>query len=176
MADVPLSSLLSSAATQYGLDPNLLLRQARQESGLHQGAVSPAGAIGVMQLMPATAKGLGVDPNDVGQNIQGGAHYLRQMLDRYNGDYNLALAAYNAGPGRVEAYLKNGTALPSETQKYVAAIMGGNVPAAAAGGSVPLASLPATQPDMPNVNPLAARLALSDIGRRLQQAQQSFYS
>jgi len=173
MDQVPLSSLLSSAATQYGLDPNLLLRQARQESGLNQGAVSPAGAIGVMQIMPATAKGLGVDPNDVGQNIQGGAHYLRQMLDRYNGDYNLALAAYNAGPGRVDAYLKNGAALPSETQKYVAAIMGGNMPAV--GGAVPLSSLPTAAPGGGDgINPMAARLALTDIGRRLQQAQQAF--
>lgn len=118
-------SLVSSAASQYNLDPNLFLRQANQESGFNQRSTSSAGAIGVMQLMPGTARQLGVDPYDVGQNIQGGAQYMRQMLDRYNGDYSLALAAYNAGPGRVDAYVRNGTPLPAETQHYVATIMGG---------------------------------------------------
>src|SRR5579863_4917254 len=103
------------AANAYGLDPDLLLRQAHQESGLNQGATSKAGARGVMQLMPETAKSLGVNPDDATENIYGGAKYMRAMLDRYNGDYSLALAAYNAGPGRVDAYLKSGKALPGET-------------------------------------------------------------
>lgn len=172
MNQVPLSSLIA-AANQYGLDPNLFIRQARQESGLNQGAVSPAGAIGVMQLMPATAQSLGVNPNDATQNIQGGAQYMAQMLKRYNGNYPLALEAYNAGPGRVDAYLNKGAPLPAETQKYVAAIMGGNAPASTGNApSVPLASLNNQQPSDGALN----NILLSSIGRRIQQAQQAFQS
>jgi len=173
---VPLSSLsdtINAAAQQYGLDPNLLLRQARQESGFNPNAVSKAGAIGVMQLMPGTAKDLGVNPNDPTANIYGGAHYMRQLLDRYNGDYRLALMAYNAGPGRVDAYLKGGK-LPAETQNYAPAILG---PSA----GVPLASI-ATQPAQPEASPdsspdLGAALTLRQaalIGHQLRNAQAAF--
>lgn len=117
---------INDAATQYGLDPDLLLRQAYQESGLKQSSVSSAGAKGIMQLMPKTASDLGVDPDDPVQNIYGGAKYMRQMLDQFGGSYPHALAAYNAGPARVQDYINKGTPLPSETQKYVPAIMGGN--------------------------------------------------
>jgi soluble lytic murein transglycosylase-like protein len=112
---------LEAAATAYGLSPALVKSVAWQESRFRQHAVSTAGARGVMQLMPATARELGVDPDDTRQNIQGGAAYLRQMLDRFDGDLTKALAAYNAGPGRVERH--RGVPPIKETQGYVAAIM-----------------------------------------------------
>lgn len=89
-----------------------------QESGGRQDAVSKAGARGLMQLMPETAKELGVNPDDAGENVRGGATYLKRMLERYNGNQELALMAYNAGPGSVDAWLKSGTALPQETRDY----------------------------------------------------------
>lgn len=115
--------LLYTTAQKYGVDPNLVLRVAQQESGLNQSAVSPAGAIGVMQLMPMTAQELGVDPYDTAQNIEGGVKYLRQMLDRYGGNTSLALAAYNAGPGAVDA--AGGIPQYQETQNYVRSVMNG---------------------------------------------------
>jgi soluble lytic murein transglycosylase-like protein len=125
--------LLNQAAAKYGLDPSLLTAVAQQESGLNPYAVSSAGARGVMQLMPATAAGLGVDPNDPAQNIDGGARFLAQLLAKYNGDTSLALAAYNAGPGNVAKY--NGIPPFAETQNYVASILaklGLSVPAGVA--------------------------------------------
>lgn len=126
-AQVP--QLIADAANANGLDPQLLLQQALAESSLNQTAKSSAGAIGVMQLEPATAAGLGVNPYDTAQNIQGGAAYMAQLLDQYGGDQQKALAAYNAGPTRVNAAIAaNGdswlSALPSETQNYVAKILG----------------------------------------------------
>jgi len=109
-------------APRYNLDPDLVARVMRQESGANPAAVSPAGAIGLMQLMPGTAKDLGVDPRDPRQNIHGGLTYLQQQMERFN-DPALALAAYNAGPGAVQ---KHGGIPPfDETQKYVRAILGG---------------------------------------------------
>lgn len=106
-----------AAAEATGLDASFLEAVARTESGLNPAAVSPAGAIGLMQLMPATARELGVDPRDPAQNILGGARYLRAQLDRFDGRIDLALAAYNAGAGRVRQY---GAVPPfPETRAYV---------------------------------------------------------
>ena len=108
---------VSAAARDTGLSPWLIDAVARSESGYDADAVSPAGALGIMQLMPATARELGVDPRDPAQNIAGGALYLRRMLDRFDGDLELALAAYNAGTGNV---LRHGGVPPfRETRDYV---------------------------------------------------------
>jgi soluble lytic murein transglycosylase-like protein len=114
-------ALIQAAAAKYGVDPNLALAVANQESGLNQSAKSSAGAIGIMQLMPATAAGLGVDPTDAAQNVDGGVKLLSQLLTQYNGDTSLALAAYNAGPGNVAKY--GGIPPFPETQNYVASIL-----------------------------------------------------
>jgi hypothetical protein len=113
---------VTAAALRHNLDPRIFAALVRQESGGRQGARSPAGAIGETQLMPGTAASLGVDPYDQEQNLDGGAKYLRQQLDRFGGDYAKALAAYNAGPGAVEKY--NGVPPFAETQAYVKAILG----------------------------------------------------
>ncbi|MBI1682317.1 lytic transglycosylase domain-containing protein [Caulobacter hibisci] len=113
---------LHAAAADYALDPKLVEAVAWRESRFRPAARSRRGAMGVMQLMPGTARDLGVDPADMAQNIKGGAMYLRQMLNRFGGDVKLALAAYNAGPGAV---LKHGGVPPyAETQAYVASILG----------------------------------------------------
>ena len=109
-------------SARYDLSPSLIEALVWQESRWRPRAVSHAGARGLAQLMPATARELGVDPDDPMQNLEGGARYLRQQLDRFDGDLEKALAAYNAGPGRV--IRANGIPRIRETQKYVAAIMG----------------------------------------------------
>ena len=121
------SSMIAVAAGRYAIDAGLLQRVAWQESRFHHDAVSPKGAVGVMQLMAATARDLGVDRYDPSQNILGGAAYLRQMLDRYAGNQSLALAAYNAGPGAVDRY--RGIPPYAETQNYIRNI--GGIPASA---------------------------------------------
>ncbi len=109
---------IQKAARKYNLAPGLIRGVIQAESNFRVDAVSRAGAQGLMQLMPATAKELGVTkPLDIEQNIDGGAHYLRKMLDRFGGDVKLALAAYNAGPGTVRKYAGN---VPyRETIQYV---------------------------------------------------------
>jgi soluble lytic murein transglycosylase-like protein len=109
---------IQKAARKYNLSPGLIRGVIQAESNFRVDAVSRAGAQGLMQLMPATAKELGVTkPLDIDQNIDGGAHYLRKMLDRFGGDVKLALAAYNAGPGTVRKYAGN---VPyRETIQYV---------------------------------------------------------
>lgn len=113
---------ISTVATAYALDPKLVEAVAWRESRFRSNALSNKGAIGVMQLMPGTARDLGVDPHDPAQNIRGGAMYLRRMLWEFGGDVRLALAAYNAGPGAVR---KHGGVPPyAETQAYVTSILG----------------------------------------------------
>ena len=111
------NSLIKEAAARYQVDPRLVAAVAQTESGGNQEAVSPAGAVGVMQLMPETAAGLGVNPYDKRQNIEGGAKYLRQMMDTFGGDVQKAVAAYNAGPQAVKEY--DGIPPYRETQDYV---------------------------------------------------------
>jgi soluble lytic murein transglycosylase-like protein len=118
--DGEVARAIRAAAARHGIDPALLLALAWQESRFRQSAVSHKGALGIMQLMPGTAAQLGVDPRDPLQNIDGGARYLRAMLDRYGGDVRLALAAYNAGPGAVDRH--GGIPPFRETRGYVATI------------------------------------------------------
>jgi|GEM_PF-1140214 len=113
---------LQRAAQRYGVDPNLVMRIARQESGFRADLASSKNALGIMQLLPSTAKDLGVDPADWRQNIDGGVRYLRQMLNRYQGDVQKALAAYNSGMKNVDQY--GGVPPFEETRKYVRAITG----------------------------------------------------
>jgi soluble lytic murein transglycosylase-like protein len=109
-------------AARFDLSPSLLEAVVWQESRWNENAVSPVGAQGLAQLMPGTARYLGVDSRDPFQNLEGGARYLREQLDRFDGDLEKALAAYNAGPGRVER--AGGIPNIRETKQYVAAIMG----------------------------------------------------
>ncbi len=110
------------AATRFGVDRNLVDAVAWQESRYNPRALSTAGAMGVMQLMPGTARQLGVrNPQDVEQNVVGGTAYLRQQLERFGNNVPLALAAYNAGPGAVIKY--GGIPPYRETQDYVRQIM-----------------------------------------------------
>ena len=112
----------TAAGRATGVDPRLLASVAWAESGFSAGARSPAGAVGLMQLMPATARGLGVDPTDPGQAALGGARYLRDQLKAFDGRVDLALAAYNAGPGAVH---KHGGIPPyAETRAYVTRVTG----------------------------------------------------
>jgi hypothetical protein len=113
---------ITKAASKYGIPPGLIKAVIRAESNFDSKAVSSAGAQGLMQLMPATAEELGVqDPFDIDQNIDGGSRYLKEMLDRFNADIKMALAAYNAGPGTVEKY--DGNVPYRETQNYVDRVM-----------------------------------------------------
>jgi soluble lytic murein transglycosylase-like protein len=112
---------LRDAADGAALSRDLIEAVAWQESRMRGGVVSAAGAIGEMQLMPATARALGVDPWDTRDNFRGGANYLGGLVHRYDGDLIRALAAYNAGPGAVDRY--GGVPPYRETQAYVAAIM-----------------------------------------------------
>ncbi len=109
-------------AARYDLSPALIEAVVWQESRWRENAVSPAGARGLAQLMPGTAGELGVNADDPLANLEGGARYLREQLDRFDGDLELALAAYNAGPGRVED--AGGIPRIRETQVYVSSIMG----------------------------------------------------
>ena len=112
---------VANLSARYDLSPALLEALVWQESRWRENAISPAGARGLAQLMPNTARYLGVDPDDPHANLEGGARYLREQIDRF-GNLELALAAYNAGPNRV---IRSGGIPPfRETQNYVASIMG----------------------------------------------------
>ena len=112
--------LADAAADKYGLPRELVRSVMAAESGFLAEAVSPKGAIGLMQLMPETAHELGVDPSDPAQNVDGGARYLRDLLLKYDGGLRHALAAYNAGPAAVDKY--NGIPPYPETINYVGRI------------------------------------------------------
>lgn len=120
-ADSAYLPAIEAAAGKYDVDPKLVSAVAEVESGYEQGAVSATGAVGVMQLMPETAESLGVNPYDATQNIEGGAKYLKQMLDTFGGDVRKAVAAYNAGPEAVHEY--GGVPPYNETQQYVSSVL-----------------------------------------------------
>lgn len=113
--------LIEQIAQDIDLDPKLVVAVAEVESGGNPWAVSRAGALGVMQLMPATARALGVNPYSLEENIRGGCMYLKQQLERYNGNIVLALAAYNAGPGAVERH--KGIPPYQETRRYIVRVL-----------------------------------------------------
>lgn len=117
----PYLGLAQAAATRHGIPVDLFLRLVEQESGWNAQAVSVKGALGLAQLMPQTARALRVDPSDPAQNLDGGARYLRTQFEAF-GDWRLALAAYNAGPGAVMRH--RGVPPYAETQNYVQVIFG----------------------------------------------------
>lgn len=116
------ADIIRFSALRQGVDPKLAISVAQVESGLSADAVSPAGAVGVMQLMPETAKSLGVGNSfDPRENVDGGVRYLKQLLTNFNGDVVKTIAAYNAGPAAVEKY--NGVPPYSETRNYVEKVL-----------------------------------------------------
>lgn len=122
-ASAPLSprELVEAAANRNGLPPQFVHSVVAAESGYRTDAVSPKGAIGLMQLMPATAQAFNADPHNPSENVEAGAAYLRDLLIKYGGDARRALAAYNAGPGAVDRY--NGVPPYAETRTYVERVL-----------------------------------------------------
>ena len=119
---VKINKLIDEYSQKYGLDSDFVKAVVKQESGFNEKATSKCGAMGLMQLMPGTAKALNVnDPYNARDNIEGGVKYLKGLMDRFDGDMKLALAAYNAGPNAVKKY--NGIPPYNETQNYVKNIM-----------------------------------------------------
>jgi hypothetical protein len=114
---VPFDDVFLDAGSKYNVSPALLKAVASAESDFNPDEISSAGAVGLMQIMPDTAQQLGIDPRDPVQSIHGAANYLRTLLDQFNGNVTLAIAAYNAGPGAVSKY--GGIPPYKETQDYV---------------------------------------------------------
>lgn len=159
-------ALIVKYSQEMGIDPNIARAVAMQESGGRQDVVSPAGAIGTFQLKADTAKELGVDPYDLDQNIRGGIMYLKQMYDRYDGNWDRALYAYNWGPGNMDAYLQTGKGLdgrpmPSETLNYVPGVRGrlsgAQQPAVAGGYGGGVSTIPLQALALPGAAGEAAR-------------------
>ena len=149
-----LEMLIQKYASRYGVDPSLVRAVMRNESGFNPYAVSSKGAQGLMQLMPGTASLLGVnDPFDPEQNIAGGVSYLRHCLDCFGHNVPLAVAAYNAGPGRVAR--SQGVPAIKETQAFVKNVMGSYT-------GRPQASLPEAKPDEKPKPKMTARPSLND--------------
>ncbi len=120
--DFNIKKILQTAAERYGVDPKLVMAVAKAESDFSTNAVSSAGAVGVMQLLPETAQALGVkNINDPRDNIDGGVRYLKQLLHTFQGDVTKAVAAYNSGPQAVKNY--GGVPPYSETQEYVKRVL-----------------------------------------------------
>ena len=150
VASGPYDAQIDAAAQKYGVRPDIARRLVTQESDNNPNAANPSGARGLTQLMPGTARELGVDPNVPEQAIDGGIRYLKQMLDLFGGDYTRALAAYNWGPGNVARWDGNDATLPAETKTYVDTILNprpapAQTPQAAA-GETPGSGRPAPMP------------------------------
>lgn len=148
-----------SAAAKAGVDPDIFERQIQQESGFRVDAGSPAGAQGIAQFMPETAKGMGVDVTNPQSSLDGAARLMRQNLDRYNGDYSKALAAYNAGASAVDKY--NGVPPYEETQRYVSTILGDKKPVT----SAPSPRNPDRTPDPNDPDPAWLTAAKAQLGK-----------
>jgi hypothetical protein len=154
-------SLITEAAAKHGLDAKLFRRQLYQESKFDPNAVSPKGAIGLAQFMPGTAAQYGVDPKDPAQSIMGAARYMFDLKKQFNGDQNLALAAYNWGPGNVTKMLQGQGVMPEETRQYLARINGLAMPDEN-GGQLPGPRAQAQPPAQPG-QPAQPRPDLSTV-------------
>ena len=164
VSGTPYATEINAAATKYGIDPALLAGLVKQESGFNPNATSSAGAKGLTQLMPATARSLGVtDATDPAQALDGGAKYLKQQLDRFGGDERLALAAYNAGPGAVQRF--GGVPPYAETKAYVEKVLANRDAFRASGvGSAPLpTALPGGIATAGTTSPISAGVSASSL-------------
>lgn len=167
--------IIAAAAKKYNLDPRLIRSQIKTESSFNPKAVSPAGARGLMQLMPATAADLGVaDPFDPAQNIEGGAKYMRQLLDKYGGNWEKALAAYNGGMGRLDKVGMEG--MPKESREYVRKVMAGagNLDVPMPGADAPQYPVAEAQRRPGDVTPSQSPV-LNALGRGAESFRRGFF-
>ena len=145
-----------SAANSAGVDPGIALAVAQQESGFNQGAIGSSGEIGIFQLMPATAAGLGVNPADPMQNIQGGIAYLQQLYSKF-GDWNDALAAYNWGLGNV---LSSGGVYPASVVGYIGSVLS---KASSYGASLAAAGISVASSSTLSLAPILSSIGLGSV-------------